>query len=480
MTSQRGKSSNEMVVPRNKNKILCSTPEHRNDSPSRDSDSLCDSDSASPVPFLCTQDGTEGETDVIWNHYTPKSGNRAHVKNTTPLSRRSKKSLRPKVLEKPLPKRRAIRPSKKKSALLQELLELNQNLNEIIGNKPEKTSIPERDDSEDDIFRDIQEFSPKSGLRSNTCLRKNLLSSRFSKPEPEVGLDSDDSMNECLLKATQVVEENLFKDDNIQPKVDIPGNKTKCMNSSFFKIDQDSMDAILHSIKFDSPSAKRVKKCNSPQLVNDSFDGFVGNLNDSALERLTQMPTKIKSPGHETKTEKSNELQLDFNGSFSKTSFSRHSSMPESPSIAQLNKPSTSGMAFGRYSSMPMDKNQMDPSDSPIRCTPDEIKKKHQMAREKLLAKRQLPFTSLPCSNALPTIPEQTSLNKYKFQPKVPSEKAFIHTKLSNIVNKPNCTNPPLSNLRSNTEIDIKAIIEKKRQEALMKLRLRKQTQAKS
>ncbi|XP_013170840.1 PREDICTED: uncharacterized protein LOC106120158 isoform X1 [Papilio xuthus] len=475
MTSKRGKSSNEMVVPRNKNKILCSTPEHRNDSPSRDSDSLCDSDSASPVPFLCTQDGTEGETDVIWNHYTPKSGNRAHFKNTTPLSRRSKKSLRPKVLEKPLPRRRAIRPSQKKNALLQELLELNQNLHEIIGNKAEKNSIPERDDSEDDIFIDIQEFSPKSGLRSNTCLRKNLLSSRFSKPEPEVGLDSDDSMNECLLKATQVVEENLLKDD-MKPKNDVASNKNKCTNSSFIKIDQDSMDAILNSIKFESPCAKRVKKCNSPQLVNDSFDGFVGNLNDSALERLTQMPTKPRTT-HEPKTKKTNELYLDFNGSFSK-SFSRHSSMPESPSVPQPNKPSTSGMAFGRYSSMPMDKNQMDPSDSPIRCTPDEIKKKHQMAREKLLAKRQLPFTSLPCSNTLPSIPEKTSSNKYKFQPKVPSEKAFLHSKLSNNV-KPNCNNPPVSNQRSNSE-DIKAIIEKKRQEALMKLRLRKQTQAKT
>ncbi|XP_013147713.1 PREDICTED: uncharacterized protein LOC106110434 isoform X2 [Papilio polytes] len=452
--------------------VLCSTPEHRNDSPSRDSDSLCDSDSASPVPFLCTQDGTEGETDVIWNHYTPKSGNRAHAKNTTPLSRRSKKSLRPKVLEKPIPKRRAIRPSQKKNALLQELVELNKNLHEIIGNKSEKNTIPERDDSEEDIFRDVQEFSPKSGLRNNNCLRKNLLSSKFSKPEPEA-LDSDDSMNECLLKATQVIEENILKDDK-KSKSDVPSNKSKCANSSFFKIDQDSMDAILNSIKFDSPVAKRVKRCNSPQLVNDSFDGFVGNLNDSALDRLTQMPSKIRTPRPELKTEKSNELQLDFNGSFSK-SFSRHSSMPESPSIAQVNKPSTSGMALGRYSSMPMDKNQMDPSDSPIRCTPDEIKKKHQIAREKLLAKRQLPFT-LPCST-LPSIPEQTISNKYKFQPKVPTEKAFINSKS---VIKPNCGNSLVSNQRNNTDTDIKSIIEKKRQEALMKLRQRKQTQAKT
>lgn len=82
----------------------------------------------------------------------------------------------------------------------------------------------------------------------------------------------------------------------------------------------------------------------------------------------------------------------------------------------------------------------------------------------------------MPCST-LPSIPEQTISNKYKFQPKVPTEKAFINSKS---VIKPNCGNSLVSNQRNNTDTDIKSIIEKKRQEALMKLRQRKQTQAKT
>ncbi|CAH2045804.1 unnamed protein product, partial [Iphiclides podalirius] len=186
-----------MVAFKNKNKVLCSTPEHRIESPSRDSDSLYDSDAASPVPFLCTQDGTEGETDVVWNHYTPKSDTtKTRSKNTTPLSRRSK---------------------------------------------------------------------------------------------------------------------------------------------------------------------------------------------------------------------------------------NRHNSMPESPSIDNFNKPSTSGMVFGRYNSMPINKDdQKEPGDSPIRCTPEEIKKKHQLAREKLLAKRQLPFTTSQSTNLSSQLSQPAvETKKPKFQPKVASDRAF-------------------------------------------------------
>lgn len=343
--------------------VLCSTPEHRIESPSRDSDSLCDSDAASPVPFLCTQDGTEGETDVIWNHYTPKSGTiKAQSKNTTPLSRRSKKSMRPKILEKPVAKRKTGKPSQRKNELLQELFELNQNLQDFIGNKQTKSSNKEKQDIDQDIFNNSLEFSPKCSIRNNSCLRKNVLSSKFPKPEPENGLESDDSMNECLLRASQMVEEKILKDDlpKKRPRDLINHSKKSVQASINFQIDQDSMDAILNSIKLDSPCAKRIKKCDSPQLNNDSFDSFFGNLNDSALEKLTQMPSKTNTPVRmsEQKHKKdSTDLELESQSPFTKSIFGRHNSMPESPSVANVNKPSTSGMVFGRYNSMPIDNN---------------------------------------------------------------------------------------------------------------------------
>lgn len=123
--------------------------------------------------------------------------------------------------------------------------------------------------------------------------------------------------------------------------------------------------------------------------------------------------------------------------------------------------------------------------DSPIRCTPEEIKKKHQLAREKLLAKRLLPFTSsqkstqpIPSTQTsqqfLPKIHEETGIpkklpetilpKKAQFQPKVASS-------VINVQNKPFQKN-------NDSVVDLKSIIEKKRQEALMKLR-RRQTQSK-
>ncbi|XP_045776913.1 uncharacterized protein LOC123875232 [Maniola jurtina] len=462
-------SSKEMVA-KSKNKALsCSTPEHplEFDSPSRDSDSICDSESASPVPFLCTQDGAEGETDVVWNFYTPKSeAAKSRFKNTTPVRRRTKKT-RPISIEKPLPRRRVVKPSQRQSELLQELIELNQNLHEYISKKPSATTAS-KPQSEDDIFSDTSDSSPRSGVKSKTrCLRKNVLSSKFTKSEPECGLESDDSMNECLLKASQVVEENIL---NLQPK---PAKKP-CLEpvTKNFKpglsvnINQDSMDAILSNIKLDSPSLKRIKKCDSPRLNNDSFDCLLGNLNESALERLTQMPTKNESRNNSNKNNESSwmlkELIVCDGSPSTKSIFGRHNSMPESPSVNNSNKPSTSGMAFGRYSSMPFNKSDEKmtvPGDSPIRCTPDEIKQKHKQARERLLAKRMLPFTSTQQSNTaslqsqVQPVPKKTS-----FQLKVPSSKVNNYVQRKDTVQEPN---------------NIKLIIEKKRQEALMKLRRR-------
>lgn len=347
--------------------LSCSTPEHRQESPSRDSDSLYDSDAASPVPFLCTQDGAEGETDVVWNFYTPKSEHvaKSRLKNSTPI-RRAKRIIKTTVIEKPLPKRRTVRATQKKTELFQDLIELNQNLHELIAKKT-KPVLEEKiqPGSEEDIFSD-SDSSLKTGFRTNSrCLRRNVLSSKFNKPETETALESDDSMNECLIKASQVVEENILNSEPTpakRPCLDFESKhtqQTKPIKPSLgFKMDHDSMDAILNSIKLESPILNKTKT-NSSRLINDSFDSLVGNLNDSTLDRLTQMPAKTNGSKLNTTADWTvQDVVVHDSSPMSKSFFGRHSSMPESPVVTEINKPSTSGMAFGRHNSMPYtDKN---------------------------------------------------------------------------------------------------------------------------
>lgn len=325
------------------------------------------------MPFLCTQDGNEGETDVVWNFYTPKSEHTAtsRLKNTTPLSHKTKRCLRPKVIQKQLPKRRALKISQKNSELFQDLLELNRNLNELI--PKQQISLPEKPQSgsDDDIFNDTQaQNSPKCLPRSSSrCLRKNVLSSNFGRPDPDAALESDDSMNECLLKASQIVEENILNCEPTSPKRTKQNTKLNYKTEASFKMDQDSMDAILNSLGLESPVVSKVKKCDSPCMNNDSFDNFVGNLNDSALEQLTQMPIKANVSKTQSKDWTVKELIVYDGSPSSKSIFGRHSSMPESPSLPDKNKPSTSGMAFGRYSSMPFGNQEDNNGNCPLYTT---------------------------------------------------------------------------------------------------------------
>lgn len=478
--SNTGKNPTEMVA-KSRNKVLsCSTPEHHSaissiDSPSRESDS----DAASPVPFLCTQDGAEGETDVVWNFYTPKSGaTKYNAKITTPASRRARKSERLKNIEKEEPKRRIVKPSQKKIELFQELIELNHDLNKII----KKNATVEKPQSEEDIFSDGSDSSPRSGLKSkNRCLRKNVLSSKFLKPESESGLESDDSMNEYLLKASQAVEENILNSVQVAAKRPCFEPVDKSFKPSLHVINQDSMDAILNNIKIESPNIGKLKRCETPKLNNDSFDNLLGNLNDSTIENLSQYPVQtdlVITSDRKNVNQSKKDLKINIESPSSKI-FSRHSSMPESPSVNNGDKPSTSGMSFSRYSSMPFNKSneKIGLGDSPIRCTPEEIRKKHQQAREKLLAKRTLPFT--PAQQIIPTKPTQTTekLNPYKFVPKKPFQPKVPTA--STVTNKVDTKKITESIKKISADQEIKQLIEKKRQEALMKLR-RRHTQKKS
>ncbi|KAL4708261.1 hypothetical protein ACJJTC_016310 [Scirpophaga incertulas] len=461
------KTFDKMVATKNK-VVPCSTPERINESPSRDSDSLCDSESTSPVPFICTQDGVEGDTDVVWNYYTPKSENntKSIIKNSTPLSRKVKKPVRLKIVDKQVPKRKVMkmRQFDEKTEFLKELVELNQNLPELLA-KPKSiiTKYVNADNDDDNLHNSDKgvEYSPKSGIwNSSQCLRKNVLSSKFSKIDPDTAIDSDDSINECLLKASQMVEEKFVDCQPTTPK-------RACFESNMnFKsnFNTSSEQDPKNTTKLESPVIRNLKINNfeSPKLVNDSFDSFVGNLDDSALEQLTQMPIKSNLSAHKLKYMQEQPASQD-NSPSSKFLFNRFSSMPESPTVIEINKPSTSGMVFGRYNSMPYEQNAVVTvdGDSPIRCTPEEIKRKHQQAREKLLAKRQLPFTS--SQSSVKSLPEETihKAKSTKFQPKIANSLSSTH-KL-----------PSASSSQHTSNTDMKLLIEKKRQEALMKLRRR-------
>ncbi|VVC90993.1 unnamed protein product, partial [Leptidea sinapis] len=466
--SKRKLYTKEMVA-KSKNKVLaCSTPEHHLDTSLRDSDSVCDSDASSPVPFLCTQDGTDGETDVVWNFYTPKAETR-HEK-TTPVSRRTKKSVRVKLIEKAVPKRRTVKDSQKNTELFQELIELNQNLHEIIKKKSNSSNATPnpQSGSEEDIFNEF-DCSPKAYKSNNHCLRKNVLSSKFVKQDSENGIESDDSMNECLLKASQVVEEQIVKYDHTVPKRPCLENLPTKNMKSLKRIDQDSMDSILSNIRLESPLLRKRNKHESPKLNNDSFDNLLGCLNDSALEKLTQIPL-LDDSKKKTNKKDSNWVLQEFivHGDSPKLIFGRHSSMPESPTIKDTNKPSTSGMAFGRYNSMPFNKSDEKISvtvDSSITCTPDEIKKKHQQAREKLLAKRLLPFTASQCPEANETQQKRIT-KKNTFQPKIASSNVKRSNHLDNLPMNIDVNSQKLINNQKTDTEDIKSLIEKKRRDA--------------
>lgn len=195
-------------------------------------------------------------------------------------------------------------------------------------------------------------------------------------------------------------------------------------------------------------------------------------MNDSALDKLTQLPMKMETPNRSLKKSQWVIKEVQIHESPSSKFFGRHSSMPESPRIVNVSEPSTSGRTFGRHSSMPHD-NQEPGETSPIRCTPDEIERKHKQAREKLLAKRLLPFTANTQENETQKNTQSQSTSKRTlFQPKVASTN-------KNPISRVHCLPVQTSSAKNNSSqnvnksLDLRQIIEKKRQEALMKLRKR-------
>lgn len=501
--------------------LLCSTPEHnaKVSSPSilDDSSSLYGSEATSPVPFLCTQDGVHGETDVVWNHYTPKAGHaRSPDVRHTPVSRKSKRTFKAftKQVE-AFPTRKLVsKPTAKKSESLKflraELLELNENVKCILQKKEALDGDCETEDmfdtsiSEQKVDDTLMPFVLKEKCAKPTgrqCLLKNVLSMNCANSEND-NLESDDSMNECLMHASQMIEEYIelkVKPSETKPYIDQ------------IKADASSLEQTRRIAKRTLPEMKKVE---SPKLNNDSFETFLSNINDSDLEILSQLPAKETKQNPSSKgssfifktgsqhAKKSDERCSNQNGLWTinesiagqnapspKTTFTRHNSMPESPVVIQQLKPSTSGLMFGRHNSMPLNYENADNS-PPMKCTPDEIERKRQLAKEKLLAKRLLPFTAPNVSKSLVSSSDcfQVSPTKTKFQLKQPSNNASL---------KPIMEKQPIPSVRdndhqlrkrnhnvnhnsqhlngnrstSNPVTDIKMIIEMKRKEALMKLR---------
>lgn len=294
---------------------------------------------------MCTQD----DADVVYNFSTPKSQTaKAQFKGTTPVSKKVRKPVRLQV-KKRLPKRKIIKLSNQGKKWLQDLRELNQNVHELV-NKSSKDSV-EKPQSEEDMFSDTSDSSPRAGMGiKKGYLRKNVLSFKLTKAEPETGLDSDDSVNEYLIQVSQAVEEKF----NTETK-EIGEQSFDTFDNISFKqttendFNPDSMQVVQRNNHLGSSNIQNMKKSESSIYHNESFDSLLGNLNDSVFDNLTQIPvngvTKTKGPVLEIKNETCHNK-----------SFVRHNSMPVSPSVAN-NRPSTSGMSLGRFKSMPFNQS---------------------------------------------------------------------------------------------------------------------------
>lgn len=310
-------------------------------------------------------------------------------------------------------KKKLIRPSLRKKEFLkglkEELIALNKNVQGLMCSAPTNSALtsPDADTSfsapmgyivttpnnNDCLFDGIIK-PPQEPVRddynvyTSSLPLKNNAFDKVSKCDNEGALESDDSMNEFLLKASQMVEEEHLQ----------------TINSNI--CDNNIRNNRL-SLTFKS---SQVTKLGSPKISNDSFENLIGNMNDSEIEFLTQAPPAdnivknklgIKSPkvsrhsrnsprlasakkitsnfvknsiGKVTNISKGNnclneesgdsilnnisnisKLMNNSNLNESRSKFGRHKSMPESPTAPQTKKLKSNGgsSTFSRHSTMP-------------------------------------------------------------------------------------------------------------------------------
>lgn len=313
-------------------------------------------------------------------------------------------------------KKKLIRPSLRKKEFLkglkEELIALNKNVQGLMCSAPTNDTVtsPDADTSfsapvghivmtptnNDCLFGSIikpsqEPVGDEYNVNTSSLSLKNNAIDKVSKCDNEGALESDDSMNEFLLKASQMVEEEHL----------LKINTNSCDNNTLRN------NRLSFTFK-----NNEVTKLGSPKINNDSFENLIGNMNDSEIEFLTQAPPAdnvvkkklgIKSPkasshsknsprlasakkntfnfvknsiGKVTNISKGNNCWNEETGDSilnnisnmsnlmnnsllneSRSKFGRHKSMPESPTAPQTKKLKSNGASasstFSRHSTMP-------------------------------------------------------------------------------------------------------------------------------
>lgn len=309
-------------------------------------------------------------------------------------------------------KKKLIRPSLRKKEFLkglkEELIALNKNVQGLMCSAPTNSAVtsPDADtsfsapvgqiattptDSEclfDGVIKPPQEpVRDESNVNTSSLPLKKNVFDKVSKCDNEGALESDDSMNEFLLKASQMVEEEHLHNMNAN----------NCDKNTFRK--------NTLSLTFKNT---QVTMLGSPKISNDSFENLIGNMNDSEIEFLTQAPPAdnivkkklgispktsrhmrnsprlasakkntfnfvknsigkvtnigggtcwIEEAGDSILNNISNVSNLMSNSLLneSRSKFGRHKSMPESPTAPQTKKLKSNGgsSTFSRHSTMP-------------------------------------------------------------------------------------------------------------------------------
>uniref|UniRef100_A0A6M2DG44 Uncharacterized protein n=1 Tax=Xenopsylla cheopis TaxID=163159 RepID=A0A6M2DG44_XENCH len=416
--------------------VLCTPPQRKSCKSNKadESDELYYSEDSSPV-LLSTQEGGRG-CEVIWDWRSPNR-NSIHVLNITPKAKDKKPKFKLKNISPllHLPSKQFRKPVNTQfiDHLQAQLADIQRRFNANKANciRQDTDKVVENI-SYVDTTTESQENCGESIINENKI--KQLSSNHQRSPDISELL-KDDSDIDLLIECSQVAEIAIEKDINL----------TKLHTKKFEKnISSDSvnknksLDLFMNEeddglfTQVETPKIKSANKVNidDPQrkiitlstpkkdlleqedyINDDSFDAILSTLSDEALLTTScsndiQIKQNINNNEMMTQTEitcndnitKQNISRFNIKGQKSDTrsSFSRHNSMPVSPRIVG-SKYQVSN-AIGRHSSMPYpyDKNQKpmglhnkqsestdslyNHSSPPIQCTPEEIEKKRQIA----------------------------------------------------------------------------------------------------
>ncbi|XP_077289021.1 uncharacterized protein LOC143913226 [Arctopsyche grandis] len=485
-----------------------SPPLFEDDSPSHNS--------PSPIPFLSTQDGSHGENDVIWDYYSPAS--RKETSNNTPLrKRRVPIYYDHSPISRISSKKKFLRHGNIKKdffeGLKDELVTINKHVQELISSDSNTNSekgdgdvdialTPVRKDSDrkdsipdDSILNAILECNQTAEVKyKNMQPFKAHITDKISKCNNEA-IESDDSMNEYLLKASQMVEDEFQNSEVTKSKV---GCQNQCLiRLEHTNLKNDSFDNLICGIN-DSYIDILSQACNNidkNKFVNENQNKFKQE-NMCTIQKEESENCNVKHYDRVSKTSEDtfNLSSLLTNSILndSKSKFSRHNSMPVSPSMkCNQNLNNNRKSTFSRHKSMPTENqttnyNGVDGSQN-ISCTPEEIRKKHQAAKEKLLSKiheSQVPRKIIPQSGLLKNI--NTITNNAKNIDKLHNnlkENTAITSKNNTamVSNNRNINTSLKSSLNQTKTKDlryekrkIQAEIERKRREAIEKLQRKK------